>query len=79
MPTCIRCGEGIPLEATSCPRCGATVLQVTPPIKLEQLRHPMENTVFVLLATAGAFFWLSLLIITFGIIVPVALVLWFFS
>jgi hypothetical protein len=43
MPTCIRCGEGIPLEATSCPRIGNEVLWATPPLKVEQLRHPTRT------------------------------------
>jgi hypothetical protein len=78
MQTCIRCGEGIPQGATTCPRCGAEVLQVTPPLLLERLRHPLENTVFVVLAVAGAITWLQLLVVTLGIIIPVGLVLWFF-
>jgi len=54
------------------------VLQVTPPLLLERLRHPLENTVFVVLAVAGAITWLQLLVVTLGIIIPVGLVLWFF-
>jgi Zn-dependent protease with chaperone function len=78
MQTCIRCGEGIPQGATTCPRCGAEVLQVTPPLPLERLRHPLENPVFVVLAVAGAITWLLLLVVTLGIIIPVGVVLWFF-
>jgi len=79
MQTCIRCGEGIPQGATACPRCGAEVLRIIPSLPLERLRHPLENTVFVILALAGAVTWLLLLVVTLGIIIPVGLVLWFFS
>lgn len=79
MNTCIQCGEGLPEGATVCPRCGSAVLTITPPLAIGALRHPLENTTFVILAVAGALFWLFLLVVTMGVIIPVALVLWLFS
>jgi len=79
MNTCIQCGEGLPEGASACPRCGSPVLTISPPLALDALRHPLESTVFALLAVAGAISWLVLLIVTMGAIIPFGLVIWFFN